>query len=147
MEVITPLPHHVFAWSDLVTEFLKDGIDQYDWGVNESDLHTTYHLWNKDFGWLLEHEGEIVGVLAGQVAPHFFNYENLFFHEMMWFVKPEFRHLGGGIMLYRACVKRCKERGIKRIVFGHTKHLHDEIKKTVERLGFTYLETHYEKVI
>ena len=41
MKVIEPLPHHVFDFVDLVKEFLDEGIDAYDWGVNEDDLHTS----------------------------------------------------------------------------------------------------------
>ena len=148
MQVIKPLPLHVFAWVSLVREFLDEGIDTYDWGVNEENLHTTYHTWDKkNFGWLLEDEGKIVGVLAGVAMPHFFNYSNWYFNESMFFVKPEYRKRGGGILLFRACVEQCKFLGIKRIVFGHTRVKAAELEQFFKKLGFTYLETHYEKVL
>jgi GNAT superfamily N-acetyltransferase len=148
LKVIEPLDHHVFEWCELVHQFLDDGIDEYGWGVSENDLHTTYHTWDKkNWGWLLEHEGEIVGVLAGVVVPHFFNHKFLLFNEFMWYVRPEFRGTGGGLRLYRAAYDRCKEYGISRMVFGHTKHMKKDFIRIYEKLGFTYLETHYEKVI
>jgi len=148
MQVIEPLPSHVFAWTALVREFLDEGIGEYNWGYNENDLHKTYHLWDKkNFGWLLEDDGEIVGVLAGQIVPHFFDYSNWYFSESMWYVKKSHRKRGGGMLLYRAVLKRCKEFGIKRIVFGHTKVMSKQFEHLYKRLGFTYLETHYEKVL
>lgn len=148
MTVIEPEAHHVFEWVELAKKFLDEGIDEYGWGFNEEDLHKTYHIWDKkNFGWLLEHEGKIVGVLAGVCVPHFFNHKFLLFNEFMWYVLPEFRGTGGGLMLYRACLERCKRLGISRIVFGHTKHMSKEFEKIYTKLGFTYLETQYEKVV
>jgi len=148
LKVIEPLDTHVFAWVELVREFLDEGIKEYDWGVNEDDLHTTYHLWDKkNFGWLLEADGEIVGVLAGIAMPHSFNYSNRYFLESMWYVKKSHRGTGGGIMLYRACIKRCRELGISRVVFGHTKVMRKDFERLYKKLGFTYLESHYERVL
>jgi GNAT superfamily N-acetyltransferase len=148
LKVITPKPEHVFAWVELAKQFAKEGINGEEWGINEADLHTTYHLWDKEnWGFLLECDGEIVGVLAGIVTPHFFNYDNKFFNEFMWYVKPEYRKSGGGLLLYRALVKRCRELGVKRIVMGHTRDMILEFESLYEKLGFTYLQTHYEKVL
>ena len=148
MKVIKPLPHHVFPWCELAKSFIKEALTDYDWGMNEEDLHTTYHLWDtENWCFLLEHDNEIVGVLAGIVTPHFFDYANQFFNEFMWYVKPEFRSTGGGLLLYRALVRRCREKGIKRIIMGHTKYMAEDFKKLYTKLGFTYLQTHYEKVL
>ena len=148
MEVITPEPKHVFAWVELAKDFTNEAIDGHRWGVNEEHLHTTYHTWDKkDWGFLLESDGEIVGVLAGIITPHFFDYDNLFFNEFMWYVKPDFRKSGGGLLLYRALVKRCREHNIKRIVMGHTSYMKKDFENIYKRLGFTYLQTNYEKVL
>lgn len=148
LKVIEPKPEHVFAWVELVYKFLAEGIEDYDWGVNELHLHETYHKWDKkNFGFLLVDGDRVVGVLAGSIGNHFFNYDNKFFNESMWYVIPEYRSKGGGILLYRACLKRCKELGITRLVFGHTSQMKEEFSKIYKRLGFTYLESHYEKVL
>jgi len=147
MKVIEPKNSDVFAWSELVHRFIDECIKDYGWGVNEQDLHRTYYAWDKRFGWLLEHEGKIIGVLAGACLPHFFNYGNTLFQESMWYVVPEHRKSGGGLLLYRACVKQCEKMGITRMVFAHTKHMGEEFGKIYDKLGFTYLETHYEKAI
>lgn len=148
MRVIEPEPHHVFEWVELAKEFLDEALETYQWGINEADLHTTYHLWDKkNWGFLLLDGDEVIGILAGIVTPHFFDYKNLVFNEFMWFVKPDHRKSGGGLLLYRAMVKRCKERGITRIVMGHTRHMIFEFENLFEKLGFTYLQTHYEKVL
>lgn len=148
MQVIEPLPIHVHAWAELAKEFVNEAIDGHKWGINEKDLHTTYHLWDKkNWGWLLSDGDEIVGVLAGIVTPHFFNFDNQFFNEFMWYVKPDYRSRGGGLLLYRALIKRCEEKGIKRIVMGHTSYMIFEFENLFEKLGFTYLQTNYEKVL
>lgn len=147
MKVITPLPHHVFPWCELAKSFIKEALTDYDWGMNEDDLHTTYHLWEKDWVFLLEDENKIVGCLAGIVVPHFFDYGNEFFNEFMWYVLPDSRNSGGGLQLYRALVRRCNERGIKRIVMGHTKYMAQDFEKLYKKLGFNYLQTNYEKVL
>ena len=148
MEVITPEAAHVFKWVALAKEFTSEAIETYNWGFNEENLHTTYFLWDKkDWGWLLQDGDEIVGCLAGMVTPHFFNYDNLFFNEFMWYVKPDYRSQGGGLLLYRALVKRCKEKNVKRIVMGHTSYMIMEFEQLYEKLGFTYLQTNYEKVL
>ena len=148
MKVITPLPHHVFVWCELAKEFIKEVLTDYDWGMNEDDLHQTYHLWDKEnWGFLLESDGEIVGVLAGVITAHFFDYGNKFFNEFMWYVKPDYRKSGGGLLLYRALVDRCKYFGIKRIVMGHTSYMQEDFERIFKKLGFTYLQTNYEKVL
>ncbi len=148
MKVITPKPQHVFEWVELAKDFLDEGIGKYEWGYNEEHLHSTYHLWDKEnWGFLLEHEGQIVGVLAGIINVHFFDFDNRFFSEFMWYVKPGFRHKGGGLLLYRHLVRRCKDRNIKRIVMGHTSHMAKDFERIYQGLGFTYLQTHYEKVL
>jgi len=148
MQVIEPKAHHVFDWVELAKEFAAEVIQNYGWGINEEDLHKTYHAWDKkDWGFLLEHEDRIVGVLAGAITPHFFDHSNLIFSEFMWYVQPEFRKTGGGLMLYRALVERCKTKGVRRIVMGHTGYMINEFECLYESLGFTYLQTHYEKVI
>jgi GNAT superfamily N-acetyltransferase len=81
------------------------------------------------------------------VSAHLFDYENTFFQENMWFVKKEYRKKGGGLLLYHALLQRCRERGIKRIIFGHTIQMKEEFTLLYKKLGFTYLETHYEKVL
>jgi len=148
LEVIKPLPHHVFPWCELAKDFVAESLKDYNWGLNEEDLHTTYHLWDTDnWCFLLEHEGEIIGCLAGIVVPHFFDYSNVFFNEFMWYVKPEHREGGGGLKLYRTLEDKCNEQGISRIVMGHTKYMASNFEKLYKKLGFTYLQTHYEKVL
>lgn len=147
MEVIDGKPEHVFEFAELAKAFVEEGIKDYEWGFNEDDIHATYHLWDEGLRFLLVDKNKVVGILAGLCAPHFFNYKNIYFQEVMWFVQPEYRTKGGGLLLYNACVKRCKERGVTRMVMGHTKHMEDKFTKLYEKLGFTFLESHYEKVI
>ena len=148
MKVIAAKPEHVFAWAELAKSFISEALTEYNWGMNEHDLHTTYHNWDTEsWCFLLEHENEIVGCLAGIVSPHFFDYSNLFFSEFMWYIRPEHRSSGGGLMLYRALVRRCRDRNINRIVMGHTKYMADHFEKLYTKLGFTYIQSHYEKVL
>jgi GNAT superfamily N-acetyltransferase len=147
LSVIQTEGEYVFEWAELAKAFITEALAEYDWGVNEDDLHTTYHAWDKDFGFLLLDEGKVVGCLAGLLTPHFFDYSNLFFSEFMWYVKPEYRNQGGGIKLYNACLARCKERGVTRMVMGHTSYMQEDFTKLYRGLGFKYLQTHYEKIL
>jgi GNAT superfamily N-acetyltransferase len=147
LKVIGIEAQHVFEWAQLAKDFINEALQEYNWGVNEDDLHTTYHSWNKDFGFLLQDEGKIVGCLCGIVTPHFFDYENKFFSEFMWYVKPEYRNKGGGLLLFRECQRKCIEAGVTRMVMGHTKYMKEEFENLYTKLGFTYLQTHYEKIL
>jgi GNAT superfamily N-acetyltransferase len=131
----------------LVKKFLDEGIGEYGWGVDEEDLHKTFHAWDPRFGWALVDKGKMVGCLAGIVVTHFFNRRNTIFQEFMWYVLPEYRRTGGGIMLYRACERDCRALGITRLAFAHTKYMSEQFEKLYKGLGFTYLETQYEKVL
>ena len=149
MKVIKPEPKHVHDWIQLVQEFLQEGIDQYAWGFSSEDCEATYFTWLKEcIGFLLEEEGAIVGVLAGNIAIHPFCYTTVYFHESMWFVRKSHRGKGGGIKLYEACEQECRDRGIKKMVFAHTSLLEVKtFKKIYNKLGFHELETHYVKDI
>jgi len=147
MQIVNYAPHYVFEWCDLVHRFVEECIKEQDWGCNDEDLHKTFHSWDPRFAWGLVHEDKLIGCLTGIVVPHFFNYANLIFQESMWFVIPEFRNTRGGIMLYKRCEEDCRRYGITRLAFAHTKFMKEGFEKIYQGLGFSYLETHYEKVL
>lgn len=148
MRIVNYHADAVFEWVELVKKFLAEGIGEYGWGVDDESLHRTFHSWDPRFAWGLENdEGRLVGCLTGLCVPFFFNHRNLLFQESMWYVEPEFRGTGGGLMLYRRCESDCRKYGITRMIFAHTRYMTDEFQQIYKRLKFTYLETHYEKVI
>ena len=149
MKVIKPLPEHLTDWIHLVEEFLKEGIDEYNFGYKKEDAETTFFLWiARQPAFLLEHGGEIIGVLAGSVGTHFFNYAGTYFQEAMWYVLPKYRHTSGGLKLLRAMEQECKRRGITKMVMAHTYSLMPRhFQKLYKGLGYKRIETKYIKDI
>ena len=85
-------------------------------------------------------------MFAGLVAPHFFDFNTLYFHESMWFVLPGYP--GWGRKLYERAECECKRRGVLKMVMAHT-HAYKpkQFEKMYYKLGFNKLETHYVKEI
>ena len=150
MEVIQPEPKHVFEFAEMANEFFEEAEGIQEWGVNQEDIHTTYFTYLNSvehIGLLLQHEGKIVGVISGLISPYYFNYSNTIFNEFMWFVRKGYRSGGGGLKLYRVLEESCRKAGVTRIVMGHTRHKILEFETIYEKLGFNYLQTHYEKAL
>jgi len=150
MRVIKPEPYHVHEWTSLIDRFLAEGIDHFGFGIRQEDVETTFFLWvNRNLPLLLlEDEGKIIGCLGGNLFPHWFNYDTLIFNEMIWYVLPEYRRGGGGVRLIRAMEKECKDRGVDKMVLGHTYALMpDDLRKLFEGLGYRIIESHYIKDI
>jgi len=147
MKVIEAKPEHVKDFVMLVERFLDEGIDFYDWGYSLEDAETTYFLWIRNqIALFLEHDGEIIGVLAGQIGPHYFHFKTLVFSEFMFYIVPEQRKLNRSLLLIGKCQDICKRMKVSKFCMGHTMNREPEkFKKFYMRAGFTPLETHYVK--
>lgn len=92
---------------------------------------------------VLEHENEIVGVIAGFITSHIVSKEPLM-QEVIWFVSK--KHRRNGIKLYRAFEHMCEKMGIKQLVMvnmGNTDN--DMFERFYESEGFNLLEMQYIK--
>jgi GNAT superfamily N-acetyltransferase len=92
-------------------------------------------------GWILmlEVEGEPVGMIGFYVYPHFLSGE-IVAGEIFWWVEPE--HRGAGKQLLRAAedeARRCGAKSMQMIAPD------PRVGKLYERIGYTYLETSYQR--
>jgi N-acetylglutamate synthase-like GNAT family acetyltransferase len=57
-----------------------------------------------------EKDGQLVGVIAGTIQPHYLNPDVLTMNELMWWVVPEHRYSSAGLRLLKAldqCAEDC----------------------------------------
>ena len=147
MEIVKPTPYHVHDFIDLCKSFFKEGIDPYGMGLNRDNAEATYFQWIKTQpGFMLEHDGKIIGCIAGLIVAHWLDYKTLCFMEYIWYVLPEHRKSRAGLMLLRAMQKELEKRGVKKMVMGHAHSMKAEhLEKLYTKMGFVKLETHYIK--
>lgn len=94
-----------------------------------------------------EEDGDIVGFLAGGVAPSFMNPLNsVVGAEMGWYVKPEYRGSSAGIRMMKAFEAWCKEAGATHVTMMHLETPQsNKIASAYENLGYDKFETAYIK--
>lgn len=85
--------------------------------------------------------GELVGYFVGFVAPGLHYSTCLTLHLDIFWLKPEHRGKGGGVILFKAVEKEAKRRGVQRMFVGSKCHL--DASWLFEILGYTRVETHY----
>ena len=94
---------------------------------------------------LLENNGQVVGLISGKVIRLPLDTEWVY-HEAVWYVRKQYR--SGGIKLYKALEKYCKEQGIKKIIMvSMSNSKDDKLGRFYNRLGFQMMEKHYIKNI
>ena len=81
---------------------------------NRTDtLNTLLAMLESDDGILLvyEHDGRVVGMIAGVMFPWYFNVKHRSGQELFWYVAPEFRKSTAGVRLLKELEKKAKEKG------------------------------------
>ena len=86
-------------------------------------------------------DGQIIGLLAFILFPHYFSSE-LTAGELMWYVEPEFRRSFTGIALLRAAERMAREMGAKRMQFTAPTN---QVATAYERLGYSQIEVSFQK--
>jgi len=150
MRVIKPENVHCKDFIKLIKRFEQEGIDEgIQFGFNYDDLEKTYYGWiQSQPGLMLEHNGEIIGCIAGIVVPFLANYSTLYCLEHIWYVVPEYRDKGGGIRLLRTFEKVLKEMGVKKLIMAHSLTFKARyFRRLYKRLGYKPLEAQYIKDI
>lgn len=85
---------------------------------------------------VVRRDGEIVGGIAGSVAPQWFS-DELLGYEFSFFVEPSARNSGAAVKLLLAFKSWCKARGAKKVRIGITTGIHEELTgKFYRRMGF-----------
>jgi GNAT superfamily N-acetyltransferase len=88
-----------------------------------------------------EHAGHVCGMILVLLFPHFISGE-LVAAEVAWWVEPE--HRGAGVKLVREAERIAKVRGAKRMLMIAPT---DQVGAIYKRLGYSYLEAAYDKVL
>lgn len=89
----------------------------------------------------LRSEGELVGYFVGFVAPGLHYKTCLTLSMDIFYVLPEHRGNGGGLILFKAVESEAKRRGVKRMFVGSK--MHKDASWLFEKLGYEQVETTY----
>lgn len=89
----------------------------------------------------LRDAGELIGYFVGFVAPGLHYSTCLTLHLDIFYVHPDHRGSGGGIILFKAVEREAKRRGVQRLFTGSK--MHKDASWLFERLGYELVETTY----
>ena len=89
----------------------------------------------------LRKAGELVGYFVGFVGPALHYKTCLTLTVDIFWVKPECRGEGGGVILFKAVEAEAKRRGVQRCFFGSK--LHKDASWLFEKLGYEEVERFY----
>jgi N-acetylglutamate synthase-like GNAT family acetyltransferase len=104
--------------------------------LSESDiLHTV----------TVRENGEVIGYHISLIYPHIHSKSSLTCFTDMFFVRKDKRKGLIGIKLLKFVEQSLKGKGIQKIYMGSKSHI--DISIILERLGYTYIEKLYTKVI
>lgn len=140
MIVVNYTPRYREPVNDLVVQFFKDSLNEYDLRM---EFDTFASLEEKLTIFVGLDQGEVVGVIAGVVTNQLLS-NKLLFQEMMWYVDKN--HRGEGTKLMDHMEDWCKDQGIEKIVMCR---MHNSMPETLgkfyEKIGYSPFETHYVK--
>jgi len=95
-----------------------------------------------------EHEGEVVGSIAGVMSPWFLDFSQLVITEQWWWVDPDHRGNKVSMGLLDEFVRWGKEKGASKLIVATIDSGKEEVVKRFYRMKkFTYLETVFIKEI
>lgn len=101
----------------------------------ESGLGEIYAIWENS---------RVVATLGASFSPDMFSGRPTA-SELFWYVLPEFRKTGAGLMLLDHFEERAKERGCEEIVMVHFAHLGSGLQRLYESRGYSLLEQTFRK--
>ena len=91
---------------------------------------------------VLEHDGEVVGMVAYVIAGHPANYRVKIIQELLWCCKGV--HVTDGLSLLRAFEERAeKEKADIVIIANLHEHQSERLDKIYRKMGYKFMETHY----
>lgn len=90
-----------------------------------------------------EENGQLVGLLAMFIGPHFFSGE-IIATELMWYCEPEYRRSFTAIGLLRAAEKTARNAGAKSMIFTAPTQ---EVEQAYKCLGYHWVEANYRKAL
>ena len=95
---------------------------------------------------VVEHDGEVQGVTAWAVVPHPANSKIKIFYETIWCVKSKFKT--DALLLLRALESEANIINADMILIANLSSENEEqLRRIFTKRGFTFLETHYSKLL
>jgi N-acetylglutamate synthase-like GNAT family acetyltransferase len=110
-----------------------------DWD-EESTKTTLLNIINKGVFILAEDNGQVVGAAAAMCAPNPWNFKQVFFQELFWWVEPEYRTTSIGIKLLKLLEKEAPENAIIALSILPNTNIKTE---TLSKLGYSLRELAY----
>jgi GNAT superfamily N-acetyltransferase len=128
--------------NNLIKEFTDEALGEYGFTFNERNIYRMIEGCI-DHSFVLEHEGEVVGVLAGFIVKGFSDGEEIY-QETIWYVSKKHRRYG--IKLLKATEDYVKSIGIKKMMMVHLgNETSNKMQRFYEAMGYRHLETQYIK--
>lgn len=87
------------------------------------------------------HDGKIIGYFVGFVAPGLHYKTCLTLTLDIFWIHPNYRGHGAGVMLFKTVEAEARRRGVQRMFVGSK--LHRDTSWLFERLGYTEVERYY----
>ncbi|MCK4578010.1 MAG: GNAT family N-acetyltransferase [Candidatus Marinimicrobia bacterium] len=126
----------------LIREFYTEAIKEYG-SVIDIDFLTKIFFEMKDTSFLVEENGEIVGLLAGKIVTDLLSGESTY-AEVMWFMTAEKRRYGTRLLKF--VEDWAKNRGMRRMMMVHMcNDKKDQLADFYARIGYRPMEVHYIK--
>lgn len=91
----------------------------------------------------LRERGMLIGYFVGFVAPGLHYQDCLTLHLDIFYVVPDHRGNGGGLILFNAVKAEAKRRGVEAWFCGNKEHAKVHATALFEAMGFEKVETHY----
>jgi len=101
-----------------------------------------------EFVGVVESDGKIVGAMVGGMIPVWWEPKSRIFQQLMLWVSPKFRRMGGSRLLLDAAESWCAERGITALLLATDGvHMSKISGAMFTRRGYTRANVYYGKVL
>jgi N-acetylglutamate synthase-like GNAT family acetyltransferase len=110
-----------------------------DWDV-ESTIITLRNIIDNGVFILAEDNGNVIGGAAAIIAPTPWNFKQLYFQEMFWWVEPEYRNTSVGIKLLKHLENKAPENTTIALSILPNTNIKEE---TLTKLGYSLKELSY----
>jgi GNAT superfamily N-acetyltransferase len=107
----------------------------------ESGVGEIHAIWSSG---PVTRDQKIIAVLGAAFSPDMFS-GRMTATELFWYVLPEFRKTGAGLMLLDHFEERAEARGCSEILMVHFAHMGASLQKLYESRGFSLLEQTFRK--
>ncbi len=145
MKVVTYHPGYLHDVVNIIKNFHKEAISEYDWLIDPSAIVDTIEQADHSNAFLLIIEDKCEGILYGTRLRSPMNGGEIF-QEIIWYVNKPFRKYG--IWLLKEVEKSLKSQGVSIMIMAVLENSKTEkLKSFYTRLGYRPMETHYVRTL